>query len=368
MDENSQLQRMQALLEKVKTIPVIDSPEPTIFSIGSKGYYENPTTDMLAFFCDNNASHKLGSLVLEALIECLPAQYQDLDCNLVSIPEREVVTKSSKRIDLLLESQEWSVILENKIYHEQNNPFQAYEDFVNLDYPSRFKDKQAIFVVLSPEGNVPSEFSHWIGISYPTLTKKIKEKLAEHFISQPLNKWIVLLREFILHLESMMKKTTTSPENFEFIFDNLVSIKELNELKDKVVSDFQSELQQSLSTKLNKSVKARLNHWNGFPALRFALEDWNNQSESDVVLCINGSDGSRFQIYYFAHIMESSQSVLADEILHSPDCDESWEESKGKYKGYKFTLDNKDIEQVKAVLAQKLQQLDTFEQKVRGTN
>ncbi|MEY0629860.1 hypothetical protein AB7441_23170, partial [Providencia rettgeri] len=63
MDTNA-LERMQQLLAEFKKLEPVEVAEPTIFSIGSKGYYENPTTDILAFFCDSNGQHQLGDTAL----------------------------------------------------------------------------------------------------------------------------------------------------------------------------------------------------------------------------------------------------------------------------------------------------------------
>lgn len=60
---NIQLQNIEALLDRIKAIPKMDPRERTIFEIGSRGYYENPTTDILAFFVDNNAEHGLKALL-----------------------------------------------------------------------------------------------------------------------------------------------------------------------------------------------------------------------------------------------------------------------------------------------------------------
>ncbi|WP_435236737.1 PD-(D/E)XK nuclease family protein [Psychromonas sp. PT13] len=230
---NSQLKDMQELLRKAKMLPEIVEPEKSIFSIGGRRHWENPTTEILAFFCDNNAAHELGDLVLKSLIQCLHTKYHNLDFSLNKPPEREVRTPSGKRIDLLLESERWVIVLENKIFHVQNNPFTEYEEFVMQGTRRFFNDKEAIFVVLSPDGMVTGASDKWKGISYECLIEKIKQHLSEHFINHPLNKWVVLLREFILHLEGLLmsKSNTVEDENIEFVLKNIISIKELQDLK-----------------------------------------------------------------------------------------------------------------------------------------
>jgi len=44
--------KTQKLIDTFLALPVPPEPELTIFSIGGRGYYENPTTAILAFFCN----------------------------------------------------------------------------------------------------------------------------------------------------------------------------------------------------------------------------------------------------------------------------------------------------------------------------
>lgn len=61
--------QLKKLIEHIKSLPTPEIPEQTIFSIGGRGYYENPTSDVLAFFCDSEGTHGLGNLMMEALFD-----------------------------------------------------------------------------------------------------------------------------------------------------------------------------------------------------------------------------------------------------------------------------------------------------------
>jgi PD-(D/E)XK nuclease superfamily len=45
--------------------------EKNIFSLGGRRYYENPMSDLLAFFLDPTEDHGLGDVALGSLAECL---------------------------------------------------------------------------------------------------------------------------------------------------------------------------------------------------------------------------------------------------------------------------------------------------------
>src|SRR6266446_1853737 len=88
--------------------------EKNIFSIGGRGYYENPTSDLLGFYLDPTEEHGLGDLVLSCLIESLPDPKPSL-LGLEEAPEREYVTQAVNRIDLILHGSGWVIALENKL-------------------------------------------------------------------------------------------------------------------------------------------------------------------------------------------------------------------------------------------------------------
>ncbi|MEZ8990001.1 PD-(D/E)XK nuclease family protein [Vibrio breoganii] len=352
------------LLQQAQDLPCTPRSESSVFSIGSKGYFENPTTDILAFFCDDNAEHGLGSLVLSSLIECLPDNLQGIDHSLSSTPEREVVTQSGKRIDLLLESEQWVVVLENKINNGLDNPFEAYEAFFYSENPDRFAKKEPIFLVLSRTGKPPKKNNKWLGVSYPDLIHAIKYRLSDYFITQPLNKWVILLREFILHLEGVMTMPTTSEKTINFVLDNLANIQELQALKKNAINDYHQSLQQQVQNHFSQTVKIRLHHWNQYPALRFALDSWGN-SESDVVLYLDGNDKGITKVNCYAHITVSDHLTLADEHLALGSHDTPWDESGGKYRCFNYFIKDASNESIIELLIKKLSTLNTFEQQVR---
>lgn len=348
------------LLKEFMQLKPLDEEELTIFSIGSKGYYENPTTDMLAFFCDCNGKHHLGDIGLRALLNCLPPEYQKFDCSLIGTPEREVKTRMGKRIDLLLESDKWVIILENKIYHQQINPFDDYESFVLEDQNlTRFKDKRVIYVVLSPTGEtIPS---NWHGINYPSLVSEFKAQLAEQFLSYPMNKWTLLFREFILHLESIMSQPTVNQETLDFVLNNLTAIKDIQLTKQQAINEYHQQIQIKLQHRLGKDVTIRLNHWDGYPALRFALTMWEDTA-SDVVLFLSDIKGST-SISIYAELCDDYREDVADSfVLKDISGVERWLEKNAQYRGYRINVDSMNEDQIVECLADRLKELDGYEQ------
>lgn len=307
--------QLKQLIKHIKNLPTPETPEKTIFGIGSRGYYENPTSDVLAFFCDSEGAHGLGNLMMEAVFDSLGYCNQEEaltfdDISLIAEPEREVFTEDGKYIDILLESNDWVMVIENKVFHKLNNPFKSYQH--HIDKEEQYQGKYPIFVVLSPKGNAPTG---WLGLSYPALLDSVREKLAQAFITQPINKWLVLLREFILHLEGIMSGSTISPETTDYILENLREIHQAERLKDKTIKAFHLELLQELSTIFpNEKIDIKLSTWNKYPALRFSFKKW--QSNSFVALYLDARAGESFCInYYVTDIVHQDLVSKADKHL-----------------------------------------------------
>ena len=185
------IEELKALLDEME--PWFLKPvEPNIFSIGGRGHYENPISDILRFFCDGTESHGLDSLVSNALLKAL-----NLDPFEVIATNREEVTGERKRIDIVLEGHSCVVVIENKIFSGQYNPYGKYKKHIENKY-TKNKDGVAykkVYVVLSPTGSVEGEAKKdesWQGLSYLALIDSLKSEpiLVQNIMEQPYNKWL----------------------------------------------------------------------------------------------------------------------------------------------------------------------------------
>lgn len=51
------LPALEELLTRLKSLPVAEKSETNIFSVGARGHYENPVSDLLAFFIDPDTGY-----------------------------------------------------------------------------------------------------------------------------------------------------------------------------------------------------------------------------------------------------------------------------------------------------------------------
>src|SRR2546430_5040149 len=98
--------------------------EANLLSLGAKGHFENPITDLLRFFLDPHEIHGLGGWFLQSLCGCLEQS------TLGSLPERIVLvtrsqewTDSGKFIDIVVEATSWVIAIEHKNWARLANPF-----------------------------------------------------------------------------------------------------------------------------------------------------------------------------------------------------------------------------------------------------
>lgn len=356
------LDALESLLNSLTRLPSQPKREANLFSVGARGHYENPVSDVLAFYLDPAGDHGLGTMALEALLACMP-EADNITSALVMPPEREVSTVEGNRIDLLLESDDWVMIIENKIEHLLNNPFDDYTAYLHGD---NYRDKKRYFVVLSPHGRAPTG---WMGISYPELTRQLNGRLDEALVSAPSNKWLILLREYVLHLESLMINPAFPAETEEFVRDNLHRIHELVQLKNNVIKGMMEEGKRTLTAQFrlqSYGVKVVLNTWLGYPALRFSFEHWT--SYSDVVLFMNGGPEEQYEIRTYAcDLTRQELREKAIKTLCVEGCDPAhWDEKQGSIIGFHvYQSQSTEKSALFAEVAKRMALLDRFEREQR---
>ncbi|MNJ20812.1 hypothetical protein D3C77_151520 [compost metagenome] len=331
--------------------------EPSIFALGGRGYYENPTTDLLAFFLDPAQIHGFGDCFLRALLSCLPGTEQ-FDTQLRLPPQREVNTVNGNRIDLILHGETWDLLLENKIFHSQVNPFADYEKHAAglLDEARR----QPKFVVLSPSGQSVS--NAWTGLSYSKFTTALRTQLSHHTELKPLDKWQVLAGEFLLHLENVTVERAMDSKTIDFIFEHLPQINDLNKLRDKAIEALNSKVLERLADIPGYAPFTRRHNWKNGPALRYACNDWG--SWSDVVLYLNCKQ-SPLRPFVRVYLCDVNDALMQQgREMFTNTTKQPWTEGKSII-GFEWKLASFDEQTVIDEITQKMIVLMQFENEVR---
>jgi hypothetical protein len=146
-----EIKQIQKTTDEFRKLPIIER-EKTVFDIGTRGHFENPTTDVLAFFCNGTEQHSMDNLVADSMVTLLnrfPKTEIPTSQSPVS-PQRAAFTDNNKRIELLLSTDSYLIVIEAKVGHYQLNPFDEYESYA--DKLAAEQGNEAFYVVLSPQG------------------------------------------------------------------------------------------------------------------------------------------------------------------------------------------------------------------------
>jgi len=295
----------QLLNEAIQFLP--QPQELTLFSVGGRGYFENPTTDLLAFFFDPNQPHGFKDLLLRSFLRCMALEVPN-PLELSEPPQREEITSGKNRLDLLLISENWILAIENKIWHAQQNPFEDYERHLK----TRFREKKIYMAILSPLGT--STHPSWTPVSYKRFIVEVIMQLGTFSIQTKFTKWFVFLREFLIHLENEATERAMEDKQVEFVEKNYTTISQLIELRKKYHKIIEQKGRSVLEELFPQSlISIKVHSWPHGPAVRFHLNRW--RGESDIVIYINGStDESGMWVQMYASDIPRAEAIPPDAI------------------------------------------------------
>lgn len=332
--------------------------EMTIFDTALNNHHENPITELLAFFLNPNEKHGLGASFYNGLIESIKSndEYQDFDFGGFLSLSTQQITENGKFIDLWFETDTSLVIVEVKVHHHQNNPFNDYvawgdkqcKQLNNKTKNELSPEKKLITIVFCPNGDCYAE--GWLGVSYRCLTTEVKNQLGAHILQNPLNKWSIFARDFLLHLDGFIDLLETNMESLKFVVDNMSKIQELVELRDNVyqeiIDHIINESQKALGEEYEPYV--RRHTWDGTPALRFTGNNWTDWSDTVLNLHINASPMSCGINMYIQNPTEEIIEKVKIQLKNSPyPIEKEWYEGKNKqYWGTSWKFNSFDLSNV----------------------
>lgn len=272
--------------------------EKTIFSVGGRGHFENPISDVLAFFLNPNENHELGDFVLTALLKSANSPIDS--CTFQSI-RREETTDTGKRIDILIEGDNWVIAIENKIFHGANNPFEEYEAYLK----THFEQKSRSFFLLTPKND---KANRWTSIDYQEFINKIRSSWGQVALNSPFNKWHFFLRDFLVNIETIYGKKSMDDSQFLFLEKNMNAIYKLDPVKEDFKNEIQSRTIRALNEALpdhNFSAREEPFGWYHCPAFRYHHSGWKENSKVVMVTGF-GLDDTYLLTAYADQMDESS--------------------------------------------------------------
>lgn len=192
-------------------------------------HYENVCSNILKFYLDPTNEHGLKDLVLNSIIQLVDIDFKfDTDLESIEI-KRELQTINGNRLDLLIETENYVIGIENKIFHHLHNDLTDYNNTINSYC---FNTKKPICIVLSlnkltsPDDLTKIRENNFINISYEQVFQKVKNEIGKHLSGNNLN-YTYHLTDFIKSIENLTPKNMENKTLWSFFKNNNEAIQEL---------------------------------------------------------------------------------------------------------------------------------------------
>ena len=370
LNDTSHFDRFEALISEFRALDSTEK-EMNFFDVGVRGHFENPTTELLSFFLDPAKPHDLGDSFFKGLEAAIAKDKMLLDLGELESVETEVVTQNGKRIDLVVETENALIVIECKIYHHQNNPFDEYTTFGNNRISKPNQDsvpKKLIKLVLCLSGKISPDLTakDWKGLSYNDLVQHIEQNLSITILNNPYNKWALFAREFLLHLKGLNTMTKINENEINFLTENLDGFAQLS---DYIYNDLMPKIGEQIKLKLNASdlkdfnCKVKHSKWYYYePVIRFSNLNWS--TGSDIVLWLKANDS---EVAYKINLHIGKQSDELTEQFKASIGDlwmdlqpEAWHEVNG-YWGISWSFKTFDLEAVSEQMVELMRHLNDLE-------
>lgn len=228
MNKNEYLE----LLSEFESLPF---QSETVFDIAGFPHYENVCSNILKFYLNPNNEHGLGDLFFSSLMYIVGEDESKPD--FIKI-DREVPTRKGGRIDIVIETENLIIGIENKIFHYLANDLADYSDSIN-DWAKPNNLKQ-VKIILGLRKELES--SGFISRSYKELWAEIKKRLG-NYVSTSSQKWLLYLVDFMTSIEKLNGGNMELNEADKFFIKNAEKVNELINAKNK----FDSKLHNKVS-------------------------------------------------------------------------------------------------------------------------
>lgn len=232
------------LLHDFESLPD-ESKSESIFDIAGYPHYENVCSNILAFYLNPNNEHGLGNLLFSSLMN-LAGGNESRQSNFQI--NREVSTNKGGRIDIVIETDNQIIGVENKIFHHLNNDLSDYGDLIDVWAKPNQLDK--VKIILSTKKEQESYDFDFVCITYEEYWLKIKERLGD-YASTSSQKWLLYLIDFMNSIEKLNGGSMELDENDKFFIENKDRVDALLNARNKFVAKLNNKVRE-LQEKIKK--------------------------------------------------------------------------------------------------------------------
>jgi len=255
MDE---IKTFEKLLNDFKALHIEDvEPEQTFMQLSGYPHYENVCSNLLSFLFDTEEVHGLKDLFALSLLGCVLKDAPLSSCR-TERPERECITDKNNRIDIVFETETFTVGIENKLNSDVHNDLYDYDAYITKRAKANEKEPLCILLSLRDNSKVMGKTA-FHNVTYSSFIERLKKNLG-WYLPNANTKWIIFVNDFIKTLEDLQEETKLDKELIHFFNTHYDDIEKLLAAMEK--------LQKSLKQKANK-IKELVSADNGFPIKQF---------------------------------------------------------------------------------------------------
>lgn len=215
--------------------PLPNIPRKNFFDILGVQRKETLNSKILAYFFNPNEDHAYGELFKNALLAVIDSKIGEID-DIYYNPVTSVVTEERtnsvkeeenrfKSIDIVLEGRDWCIIIENKVDHKLDNPFDIY-----LEH-AQSKKKKLLCLVLSLEILDPKPGFGFINITHQDLINEVRKEIPFDTSIPELD--IFYLREYFKNIESHYFNLSNQPKMNDIVTALASNHRAVNEIEKK---------------------------------------------------------------------------------------------------------------------------------------
>jgi|TARA_R110000744_G_scaffold137352_1_gene247862 hypothetical protein len=227
--------RFLELLHDFESLPDSIKSE-SIFDVAGYPHYENVSSNILAFYLNPNNEHGLGNLLFSSLMNLaggIEIQQENVQVS------REVSTKNNGRLDIVIETDNQIIGIENKIYHHLNNDLNDYSRSIDEWAKPNNLDTTKIILSIRNEG----DSSGFINVTYENYCQKIKENLG-NYVTTSSQKWVLYLIDFMSTIEKLSGGNMEIDDNDQFFIENEERVISLINARNKFISKLNGKIRE----------------------------------------------------------------------------------------------------------------------------
>jgi hypothetical protein len=240
--------------QTITNLPELKKQHYSILEIAGFPHYENVISNLLAFYFDFEEMHGLQDLFIKSLFSSLNLSKEYTRSENINV-YKEVSTHKNKRIDLVIELDEYAIAIENKVFHTLKNPLNEYENYLKSTYP----DKKHIGIILSIHPVKLKARSFFKSILYHKYCQSLSRQLGT-YITVSNNFHASFVTDFITTLNNLKKDSIMNNEVIEYMsnhYDEFVKVQEIFTTYFKEVHQKINTVEKTLNLKKHTKSKRR---------------------------------------------------------------------------------------------------------------